>query len=214
MEQPKKKSFTDNMRLWFKGILDPIANFLGKIGLTPTAITLTGVAGNIVGAVLIANGQFLWGGVLAMLMGPLDALDGTMARLRGEASNWGAFVDSVSDRYSELIIFGGLLYYYAFQSNMTGVLLVFAAVIGSVLVPYTKARAESLKFDANTGILTRMERYMILAPGLILGYYYPAILLTAVAIIALLANITAFQRIWKVRKQGHELLRQMKQNRP
>ena len=214
MEQPKKKSFTDNMRLWFKGILEPIANFLGKIGLTPTAITLTGVAGNIVGAVLIANGQFLWGGVLAMLMGPLDALDGTMARLRGEASNWGAFVDSVSDRYSELIIFGGLLYYYAFQSNMTGVLLVFAAVIGSVLVPYTKARAESLKFDANTGILTRMERYMILAPGLILGYYYPAILLTAVAIIALLANITAFQRIWKVRKQGHELLRQMKQNRP
>jgi len=214
MEQPKKKSFTDNMRLWFKGILEPIANFLGKIGLTPTAITLTGVAGNIVGAVLIANGQFLWGGVLAMLMGPLDALDGTMARLRGEASNWGAFVDSVSDRYSELIIFGGLLYYYAFQSNMTGVLLVFAAVIGSVLVPYTKARAESLKFDANTGILTRMERYMILAPGLILGYYYPAILLTAVAIIALLANITAFQRILKVRKQGHELLRQMKQNRP
>jgi CDP-diacylglycerol--glycerol-3-phosphate 3-phosphatidyltransferase len=214
MEQPKKKSFTDNMRLWFKGILEPIANFFGKIGLTPTAITLTGVAGNIVGAVLIANGQLLWGGVLALLMGPLDALDGTMARLRGEASNWGAFVDSVSDRYSELIIFGGLLYYYALQSNMTGVLLVFAATAGSVLVPYTKARAESLKFDANIGILTRMERYMILAPGLILGFYYPLILLVAVTIIALLANITAFQRIWKVRKQGHELLRQMKQNRP
>jgi CDP-diacylglycerol---glycerol-3-phosphate 3-phosphatidyltransferase len=214
MEQPKKKSFTDNMRLWFKGILEPIANLFGKIGLTPTAITLTGVAGNFVAAVLIANGQLLWGGVLALLMGPLDALDGTMARLRGEASNWGAFVDSVSDRYSELIIFGGLLYYYALQSSMTSVIIVFAAVVGSVLVPYTKARAESLKFDANIGILTRMERYMILAPGLILGFYYPVILLAAVAIIALLANITAFQRIWKVRKQGHELLRQMKQNRP
>jgi CDP-diacylglycerol--glycerol-3-phosphate 3-phosphatidyltransferase len=214
MEQPKKKSFTDNMRLWFKGILDPIANLLGKIGLTPTAITLTGVAGNIVGAVLIAKGQLLWGGVLALLMGPLDALDGTMARLRGEASNWGAFVDAVSDRYSELLIFGGLLYYYASLTNMLGVMLTFAAAAGSVLVSYTKARADSLNFDANTGILTRMERYMILAPGLILGYYYPVILLAAVAIIALLANITAFQRIWKVRKQGHELLRQMKQNRP
>jgi CDP-diacylglycerol--glycerol-3-phosphate 3-phosphatidyltransferase len=213
MEQPKKKSFTDNMRLWFKGILDPIANLLGKIGLTPTAITLTGVAGNIVGAVLIANGQLLWGGVLALLMGPLDALDGTMARLRGEASNWGAFVDAVSDRYSELLIFGGLLYYYASLPNMLGVMLTFTAAAGSVLVSYTKARADSLNFDANTGILTRMERYMILAPGLILGYYYPVILLAAVAIIALLANITAFQRIWKVRKQGHELLRQMKQNR-
>ena len=90
-------------------------------------------------------------------------------------------------------------------------MLVYAAAAGSVLVSYTKARADSLKFDANTGILTRMERYMILAPGLILGYYYPMILLAAVGLIALLANITAFQRIWRVRKQGHELLRQMKQ---
>jgi CDP-diacylglycerol--glycerol-3-phosphate 3-phosphatidyltransferase len=94
------------------------------------------------------------------------------------------------------------------------VMITFAAAAGSVLVSYTKARADSLKFDANVGILTRMERYMLLAPGLILGYYYPLILLAAVAIIALLANITAFQRIWKVRKQGHELLRQMKLNRP
>jgi CDP-diacylglycerol--glycerol-3-phosphate 3-phosphatidyltransferase len=213
MEQTKKRTFTENMRLWFKGILDPLANILTRIGLTPTAITLTGVGGNVVGAVLIANGQMLWGGVLVLLMGPLDALDGTMARLRGEASNWGAFVDSVSDRYSELIILGGLLYYYADQSNMLGVMLVFAAAAGSVIVSYTKARADSLKFDANTGILTRMERYMILAPGLILGYFYPVILLIAIAIIAILANITAFQRIWKVRKQGHELLRQMKQNK-
>ena len=213
MEQTKKRTFTENMRLWFKGILDPIANLLIRIGLTPTAVTLTGVGGNVVGAVLIANGQMLWGGILVLLMGPLDALDGTMARLRGEASNWGAFVDSVSDRYSELIIMGGLLYYYAAAGNVLGVMLVFIAAAGSVLVSYTKARADSLKFDANTGILTRMERYMILAPGLILGYFYPVILLAAVTIIALLANITAFQRIFRVRKQGHELLRQLKQNK-
>ncbi len=144
MEQPKKRTFTENMRLWFKGILDPIANFFIRIGLTPTAITLIGVAGNVVAAFLIANGQLLWGGILALLMGPLDALDGTMARLRGEASNWGAFVDSVSDRYSELILMGGLLYFYANAdpSNMIGVMLVFAAAAGSVLVSYTKARAE------------------------------------------------------------------------
>ncbi len=214
MEQTKKRNFTENMRFWFRGILDPLANLLNQIGLTPTAITLTGVGGNVVGAILIANGQMLWGGILVLLMGPLDALDGTMARLRGEASNWGAFVDSVSDRYSELLILGGLLYYYADQLNMLGVMLVFAAAAGSVLVSYTKARADALKFDANIGLLTRMERYMILAPGLVLGYFYPMILLIAVAIIALLANITALQRIWKVRIQGHELLRQLKQNRP
>ena len=213
MEQTKKRTFTENMRLWFKGILDPIANLLIRIGLTPTAITLTGVGGNVIGAILIANGQMLWGGILVLLMGPMDALDGTMARLRGEASNWGAFVDAVSDRYSELIIMGGLLYYYAAAGNMLGVMLVFIAAAGSVLVSYTKARADSLNFDANTGILTRMERYMILAPGLVLGYFYPVILLAAVAIIALLANITAFQRIFRVRKQGHELLRQLKLNK-
>lgn len=215
MEQPKKRTFTENMRLWFKGILDPIANFFIRIGLTPTAITLIGVAGNVVAAILIANGQLFWGGILALLMGPLDALDGTMARLRGEASNWGAFVDSVSDRYSEMILMGGLLYFYAAAdpSNILGVMLVFAAAAGSILVSYTKARADSLKFDANTGILTRMERYMILAPGMLLGFYYSNILLVAVALIAVLANITAFQRIWRVRKQGHELLRQMKQNK-
>jgi phosphatidylglycerophosphate synthase len=213
-EQPKKRTFTENMRLWFKGILEPIAKFFTKLGLTPTAITLIGVGGNVVAAILIANGQLLWGGVLALLMGPLDALDGTMARMRGEASNWGAFTDSVSDRYSELLLMGGLLYYYASQSNILGVMIVFAAAAGSVLVSYTKARADSLKFDANVGILTRMERYMILAPGLVLGYYYPVVLMAAVAIIAVLANITAFQRIWKVRRQGHELLRQMKQNKP
>ena len=145
MEQPKKKTFTENMRLWFKGILDPIANLLIRIGLTPTAITLTGVAGNVVGAVLIANGQLLWGGVLALVMGPFDALDGTMARLRGEASNWGAFVDAVSDRYSELILMAGLLYYYTDLGNTLGVMLVYAAAAGSVLVSYTKARADSLK---------------------------------------------------------------------
>jgi len=211
MEQPKKRTFTENMRMWFKGILDPIANLLIRIGLTPTAITLIGVAGNVIGAILIANGQLLWGGILALVMGPFDALDGTMARLRGEASNWGAFVDAVSDRYSELILMAGLLYYYTNLGNTLGVMLVYAAAAGSVLVSYTKARADSLKFDANTGILTRMERYMILAPGLIIGYTYPMILLAAVGIIALLANITAFQRIWRVRKQGHELLRQMKQ---
>jgi CDP-diacylglycerol---glycerol-3-phosphate 3-phosphatidyltransferase len=199
----KKPTFTDNMRLWFRGILNPIANFFNSIGLTPNAITLLGVAGNAVGAYLLSQGQMLGGGILVLLMGPLDALDGTMARLRGEASNWGAFVDSVSDRYSELLIMAGLIYYYHSQNNTLGVMLVFAAAAGSVLVSYTKARAETLKFDANVGILTRMERYMILAPGLVLGYFNPMIPLIAIGIIAVLANFTALQRILRVRRQVH-----------
>jgi len=186
------------MRYWFKWFLDPTAAFLNRMGLTPNTITLTGLAGNIVGAVLLANGYFLWGGILVLLMGPLDALDGTMARLRGEASEWGAFVDSVTDRFSELIIFGGLIYYYTVHGQTLWVILAYAAAAGSVLVSYTKARANSLKYDANIGVLTRMERYMILAPALVLGI--PQV---AIVIVAVLANFTAVQRIWKVRVQAH-----------
>jgi CDP-diacylglycerol--glycerol-3-phosphate 3-phosphatidyltransferase len=192
------------MRYWFKWVTEPVAAFLNRIGLHPNTITLTGLAGNIVGAVLLAQGNFVWGGILVLVMGPLDALDGTMARLRGEASEWGAFVDSVSDRFSELIIFGGLIYYFTTQQQELWVILAYAAAAGSVLVSYTKARADSLKYDANIGVLTRMERYMILAPALVLGgltgWPLPQI---AVAIVALLANVTAVQRIWKVRAQAH-----------
>jgi CDP-diacylglycerol--glycerol-3-phosphate 3-phosphatidyltransferase len=189
------------MRYWFKWFLDPTAAFLNRIGLTPNAITLLGLTGNIVGAVLLARGDFRWGGILVLVMGPLDALDGTMARLRGEASEWGAFVDSVTDRFSELIIFGGLIYYFTTHGQTQWVIIAYAAAAGSVLVSYTKARADSLKYDANIGVLTRMERYMILAPALVLGG--PVGAQVAVVIVAVLANVTALQRIWKVRAQAH-----------
>ena len=200
---PKKRTFTENMRYWFKWFTEPVAGFLNRIGLTPNTITLAGLAGNLIGAVLLAQGHFLWGGILVLLMGPLDALDGTMARLRGEASEWGAFVDSVTDRFSELFIYGGLIYYYSVHGQTLWVMLGYAAAAGSVLVSYTKARADSLKYDANIGLLTRMERYMILAPALVLGYPW-----VAIAIVAVLANVTAVQRIWKVRAQAHARMKQ------
>jgi CDP-diacylglycerol--glycerol-3-phosphate 3-phosphatidyltransferase len=125
-----------------------------------------------------------------------------MARLRGDASDWGAFVDSVSDRYAELIIMGGLLYYFSGTGNAVASLVTFAAAAGAVLVSYTKARANSLKFDADIGLLTRVERYIVLAPLLLLNQ--PVL---AVWIIAVLANITALQRIWRVRDQAYERLK-------
>jgi CDP-diacylglycerol--glycerol-3-phosphate 3-phosphatidyltransferase len=131
-------------------------------------------------------------------MTPVDALDGTMARLRGESSDFGAFVDSVTDRYSELIIYGGLMYYYLSMGDPLGGLLVFGAAAGSVLVSYVKARAEGLGYEAKVGLLTRVERYLVLAPALVFNQ-----VLIGLAIIAVLANITALQRIWHVRSQAH-----------
>jgi CDP-diacylglycerol--glycerol-3-phosphate 3-phosphatidyltransferase len=184
------------MRVRFRGVLDPIGGFLNRIGLMPNTMTILGLLGNTVGAVLLAQGRMTIGGLIILAMGPVDALDGTMARLRGEPSEFGAFVDSVTDRYSELVIFGGLLFYYIQLGNWMGALVTYVAAVGSVLVSYVRARAASLGYDTKVGILTRMERYLVLAPTLVLNYP-----LVGLWIIAILANITALQRIWDIRRQ-------------
>ncbi|HMK07837.1 MAG TPA: CDP-alcohol phosphatidyltransferase family protein [Anaerolineales bacterium] len=201
--QPTRKTFSEMMRVRFKGVLDPAARVLLRLGLMPNTITLTGLAGNAVGAYFLARGNFLVGGMLVLVMGPIDALDGAMARLRGEASDFGAFVDSVTDRYSELFIYGGLLVHFMLTQQTTMIVLTFVAAAGSVLVSYVKARAESLQFEAKGGMLTRLERYLILAPALVLtGFGVTQAALIGVALIAVLANITALQRIHTVRQQA------------
>lgn len=198
-----KKTFSDYLRLWFKWVLDPLGRFFNSLGLTPNTMTMLGLVGNSIGAYYLARGEMLTGGILVLLMTPIDALDGTMARLRGESSDFGAFVDSVTDRYSELIIYGGLLYYFLSLGEPLGGLLVFGAAAGSVLVSYVKARAEGLGYEAKVGLLTRVERYLVLAPSLVFNQLF-----IGLAIIALFANITALQRIWYVRRQAHEKLKE------
>ncbi len=193
----KQKTFTDHLRVLFKGLLDPIAVFFNRLGITPNTMTLLGLLGHVVAAYLLAQGNMFWGAIWVLIGGPFDALDGTMARLRGEASDFGAFVDSVTDRYSELFLLGGLTFYFTRLDNWMAVMGCYIAAAGSVMVSYTKARADSLKFDANTGILTRVERYIVLAPLLLFN-----LPIYAVWIVAVLANITALQRIWRVRKQA------------
>src|SRR3990170_309287 len=148
----------------------------------PNTITLTGLVGNAIGAMFLARGNFLVGGLLVLLMGPIDALDGAMARLRGEASDFGAFV---ATQQTALIV------------------LTFFAAAGSVLVSYVKARAESLAFEAKGGLLTRFERYLILAPALVLtGFGATQAVWIGIALIAVLANVTALQRIRAVQQQA------------
>ena len=196
-------TLTDRVRSRFSGSLAPLARGLLRIGLKPNTITLLGLLGNTIGAVILAQGNFLVGGIVILIIGPVDALDGNMAREMGESSSFGAFVDSVTDRYSELVIFGGLIVYYASEANAVMVGLVFAAAAGSVLVSYVRARAEGLGYEAKVGILTRMERYVVLGPTLILGTFIPGIAEMGIAIIAILANVTAIQRVLSVRSQAH-----------
>lgn len=198
-EEKERTTFTDRVRIRFKVLLDTIGTFLNNLGLMPNTITIFGLVGNTIGAVFLSQGQMTIGGIIILAMGPVDALDGTMARLRGMEGKFGAFVDSVTDRYSELVIFGGLLYYYVSLGNVLASMLVFLATAGSVLVSYIRSRGQSLDWDTKVGILTRMERYLVLAPTLIFN-----IPIVGLWIIAIFANVTAIQRIIDIRRQAYQ----------
>ncbi len=199
----KKLSFSDRARLLFKGILDPIGAFLNRLGVAPNTITLLGLLGTTIGAYIISQGYMTIGGFILLAFVLVDTVDGTMARLRGEPSDFGGFVDSVSDRYAELTTFGALIYYFLTQEHYAGVAASYLAAAGSVLVSYVKARAEGLGFSANVGALTRFERYLVLIPLLVFNQPFAAAL-----IIAALANLTALQRIYHVRAQGRQRIKE------
>jgi CDP-diacylglycerol--glycerol-3-phosphate 3-phosphatidyltransferase len=194
---PQTVTFTDWMRVRFKGALDAIGGFCLRLGISPNAMTLLGLMGALLGAILLALGAIPVGGLIVLLAGATDALDGTMARLRGEATRFGAFLDSTSDRVAELCLFGALAVHFALGGGALGVALAFAAAIGSVMVSYEKARAEALGFECKVGLLTRMERYMVLCPALILN-----LPLVGLGLVALLGNFTALQRFGHVYRQS------------
>ena len=193
------KSLTDILREQFKGVLDAAAGFLLKIGLTPNVLTIVGLVGHFAAAFLLARGRITLAGVVLLLLAPADALDGSMARLQGSIKPFGAFLDSVTDRYAELVIFGGLLLYFIPQGDMLACVLVYLAMMGSLMVSYSRARAEAVGIEAKNGIMTRIERYLVLIPSLL--FHFPVV---GVGIIAVLANITAVQRILRVRRDGNK----------
>lgn len=196
-QNEQTKTLTDQMRVIFKGVIDPIAAFFNRIGILPNTMTLMGLVGHTIGAFFLFQGKMMIGGLVILAMAPIDALDGTMARLRGESSRFGAFVDSVTDRYSELIMFLALVIYYTQQGEWLNCVVVYTAAAGSVLVSYVRSKAESLGYQAKVGILTRMERYIVLVPTLILN-----IPMVGLWIVAVMANFTAIQRIIYVRRQA------------
>jgi len=187
------------LRKLFKGVIDPIASLFIKMGLKPNTITAIGFILTILAAYFTATGRFLIAGLILLVGAPLDVVDGSMARLQGEPTRFGGFIDSVTDRYSELVLLLGLLFYYVQQQNLRASLLVFIAAAGSVMVSYTKARAESLGFTAKVGLITRVERMIIMVVFLLIQRP-----IVALWIISIGANITAIQRMWFVYKQSKE----------
>lgn len=201
-------TFTDRLRISFSWLLNPIVNFLYKLGVHPNHITVLGLLGITVGAYFASQGQFMWAGVMVLVMTPFDALDGALARRRGEPEGFGAFVDSVSDRYSELVVYGGLIWWANGQRDLWLTMSSYLAAFGSVLVSYIRARAQSVGLEAKVGLLSRVERYLVLGPSLLFN-----LPLIGASIIAVGANLTAIQRIAHVRTQSLKTRRKPKSKR-
>jgi CDP-diacylglycerol--glycerol-3-phosphate 3-phosphatidyltransferase len=190
-------TFTDRLRINFGYVLDPAVAFLDRIGFHPNYLTAIGVLGTTAAAFLVSQSQFTWAGIVVLIIGPVDALDGALARRRGEPVAFGAFVDSVADRYSELALYAGLLWVAQASGDWRLTFLVYFAAFGSVLVSYVRARAQSLGMEAKGGLLTRVERFIIMTASLIFNIPF-----IGVAILAVGTNLTAIQRIWHVRQMS------------
>ena len=178
-------------------ITNPLVGALSKSGLTPNALTFIGLAINIGAAYLVATNHFLWGGILILLSGLFDLLDGALARFSSQATRFGAILDSTVDRISEAAIFCALLICYVPKGATVEVWLIFAALIGSFLVSYIKARGEGLGLECRIGLFTRAQRVIVLAIGLLVNQ-----VLIALWILVPLVYITVIQRLLYLRKQG------------
>jgi len=179
-------------------ITNPIVGILSKSGITPNALTFINLALNIVAAFVIATGHFLLGGVLVLVAGLFDLLDGALARFTKQTTKFGAILDSVADRISEAAILCGLLIWYIPQEGASlEIVLIFIVLIGSFLISYIRARAEGLGWQCQVGLFTRAERVIVLAIGLLINQIF-----IVLCVLVAFVFITVVQRLVYLWKQG------------
>ena len=197
--------FEAKLRSRISAILSPLAQAIVSLGITANMITLFGLLVNLVAAYCLATERLVAAGLLILFGASFDMIDGAVARARTSTNSSGALLDSVIDRYSEAVIFLGALIYFHHLQNFFGVVLVFAAVIGSILVSYVRARAEGLQIECKVGLMQRPERIVLLALGVLIQGVIPdqytflqskgMILFGVFALLAVTAHITAIQRL-------------------
>ena len=187
------KSFTLLPHTVPRRLIDPIVAVIARTGVTPNHLTTLGFLGNVGAGVLAARGDFLAAGLVVLAASALDLLDGALARATGRANAFGAIYDSVLDRLSEAAVLGGLVFYFAQRDQREEIALCFAALTGSILVSYVKARAQAHGLDLREGLFTRAERVLLLGGGLMISQVR-----IALWILAIMANATALQRLYAV----------------
>jgi CDP-diacylglycerol--glycerol-3-phosphate 3-phosphatidyltransferase len=183
-------SLTDWVRARAAAVLDPVARFLGRHGVHPNTVTVVGFLLQVGVGLLFALGQIRLGGLLLIVVGPLDALDGAVARANGQERPFGAFLDSTLDRLSDAALILGLTAYYLQRGALLEVALLLLALVSALMVSYTRARAEALGLSCKVGLLTRMERVLLIAVLSVLR-----LMTLLVWTLALLSLLTFVQRV-------------------
>ncbi|MGZ8632916.1 MAG: CDP-alcohol phosphatidyltransferase family protein [Solirubrobacteraceae bacterium] len=178
---------------------DAVRDRLIESRLTPNAISLTGFVLNVVAAVLVWQEQFVWGGIAFIVGSVCDTLDGRYSRMSGKGTQFGAFLDSTLDRIEEGIVLTAVAFVFAKRGQDVAAAAVVVAVLASLMVSYTRARAEALGVECKVGIASRAVRVVILSVGLVFADL--DLLAPAVYVLAGLSTITVVQRIMHVRKE-------------
>ena len=216
------KKLRDALQQFIYKVIDPLIHGMIKIGITPNMVTTIGFLGNLAGAcILIYTGihpdrepyrLIGWAGGVILVSSLFDMMDGQVARIGNMTSTFGAMYDSVLDRYSELVTLGGICFCLMGHGYLIGAVVTFAALIGSLMVSYVRARAEGLGLECKIGFMQRPERVVLTSLALLvcgitatcankLAFDVMLILIIPMAFIAVFANITALARIEYSRRQ-------------
>jgi CDP-diacylglycerol--glycerol-3-phosphate 3-phosphatidyltransferase len=185
----------DSIKEWYVNLVDPATRFLVKHRIQPNLLTTIGFVLSTLAAIFIFRDSLLVGGILILIGGTFDIFDGSVARATDRNSSFGAFYDSTLDRFSEIIIFLSLLYWFANRGDMWTGYAILTAMGGALMVSYTRARAEALGFNCLVGFLQRPERIVFIGFGAIFGRIG---LIVAIYMVAMLSVFTALQRVFHV----------------
>lgn len=208
---PDLPSRFQNLSAWLRvvtrGPLERLAVGLVNLKISPNGLTIIGFLLTVIAALLASQGAYFKSGIVFVLGCLFDALDGSVARVSGQGSPFGALLDSTLDRYGEGVLLTGLGYFLAQQGDWPALVLVFVTLIGSFMVSYVRARSEGLGIDNKVGLLTRVERIVIMVVALLGGW-----IVIGLAVLAVLTQFTVFQRLWYVygataNKPGSEVTR-------
>ncbi|MBB5873034.1 CDP-diacylglycerol--glycerol-3-phosphate 3-phosphatidyltransferase [Allocatelliglobosispora scoriae] len=195
------KIFSVSIKAATAKLLDPIGRALLRVGVSPNAVTVAGTIGVLAGSYVAARGHLVWAVVVVTLSALTDVMDGSMARLRGTSSRFGAVLDSTMDRVADGAVFVGLAYLY--RDEVPTFLAVMVCLVAGQVVSYVKARAEGLGMSCNVGLVERAERLILVGVGaLMTGFGLAWGLPAALWVLAAGSIFTVFQRMWHVSRQA------------